>query len=135
MINNIKEELSVNKGVTLVALVITIVVLLILSGISISMLTQESGIIEKAQSAKDAAEKSDTIERVQAAVLSSYNKFGDIEITKLETNLKNEFGDEGDEITIPEDGFGTENKIEITVNGYTIVINSDGDVSEKVQEQ
>lgn len=130
MINNIKEKLSVNKGVTLVALVVTIVVLLILSGISISMLTQESGIIKKAQSAKDAAEKSDTIERVQAAVLSSYNKFGDIEITKLETNLKNEFGDE---ITIPEDGFGTKNKIEIKVNGYTIVINSDGDVSEKVQ--
>ena len=32
-----------NKGITLIALVITIVVLLILAGISISMLTGENG--------------------------------------------------------------------------------------------
>ena len=39
---------SVEKGITLIALVVTIVVLLILAGVSISMLTGENGIIKQA---------------------------------------------------------------------------------------
>lgn len=45
MFNNI-------KGITLITLVITIIVLLILAGVSISMLTGENGILTKAQNAK-----------------------------------------------------------------------------------
>lgn len=49
------EQAKINKykqnGITLVALVVTVVVLLILAGISIGMLTGEDGIIEKAQEA------------------------------------------------------------------------------------
>ncbi len=41
-----------NKGITLIALVITIIVLLILAGISIATLTGENGVITKANSAK-----------------------------------------------------------------------------------
>lgn len=41
------------KGITLIALVVTIVVLLILAGVSISMLSGENGIITQAQQAKD----------------------------------------------------------------------------------
>lgn len=41
------------QGITLIALVVTIVVLLILAGISISMLTGENGIITQAQNAKE----------------------------------------------------------------------------------
>ena len=40
-----------NIGITLIALVVTIVVLLILAGVSISMLTGENGIITQAQQA------------------------------------------------------------------------------------
>ena len=40
------------KGITLIALVITIIVLLILAGISIATLMGENGIVEKAQKAK-----------------------------------------------------------------------------------
>ena len=40
------------KGITLIALVVTIVVLLILAGVSISMLTGENGIVTRAQEAK-----------------------------------------------------------------------------------
>ena len=42
-----------NKGITLIALVITIIVLLILAGVSISMLTGESGLLTKATDAKE----------------------------------------------------------------------------------
>ena len=40
------------KGITLIALVITIVVLLILAGVSINLLTGENGRITKAHDAK-----------------------------------------------------------------------------------
>ena len=40
------------KGITLIALVITIIVLLILAGVSIAMLTGQNGILTQAQNAK-----------------------------------------------------------------------------------
>ena len=38
-----------NKGITLIALVVTIIVLLILAGISVSMLTGQNGILNRAK--------------------------------------------------------------------------------------
>ena len=46
------------KGITLIALVITIIVLLILAGVSIAMLTGQNGILTQAQNSKRAAEES-----------------------------------------------------------------------------
>ena len=40
------------KGITLVALVITIIVLLILAGVTISLVVSDNGVIHKAQDAK-----------------------------------------------------------------------------------
>ena len=42
-----------NKGITLIALVITIIILLILAGITIATLTVENGILNKSQTAKE----------------------------------------------------------------------------------
>ena len=42
-----------NEGITLIALVITIIVLLILAGISIATLTGENGVLTKAQNSKE----------------------------------------------------------------------------------
>ena len=53
-----KEKLKNMKGITLIALVITIIVLLILAGVSIAMLTGENGIITQAQKAKENTEQS-----------------------------------------------------------------------------
>ena len=46
-----------NKGITLIALVITIIVLLILAGVAISMLSGENGILNKAREAKEKTEE------------------------------------------------------------------------------
>ena len=43
---------SLNRGITLIALVITIIVLLILAGVSIAMLTGDNGILTQAKDAK-----------------------------------------------------------------------------------
>ncbi len=51
------------KGITLIALVITIIVLLILVGVSIAMLTGEGGILGKANSAKTEYEKAEKEEK------------------------------------------------------------------------
>lgn len=46
------KKLSKNRGITLVSLVITIIVLLILAGVTISLVVGNNGIIQKAQEAK-----------------------------------------------------------------------------------
>ena len=40
------------NGITIIALVVTIIILLILAGVSINMLVGDNGIIKKAQQAK-----------------------------------------------------------------------------------
>ena len=62
------------KGITLIALVVTIVVLIILAGVSISMLTGENGIITQAQDAKIATEKSSLREQLQLAAIAETDR-------------------------------------------------------------
>ena len=45
--------LNSQKGVTLIALVITIIILLILAGITITLALQPDGIVERSQTARD----------------------------------------------------------------------------------
>ena len=53
-----------NKGITLIALVITIIVLLILAGVTIATLTGENGILTRAETAKEETEKAETTEEL-----------------------------------------------------------------------
>ena len=74
-------------GVTLISLIVTVIVLLILSGISISMITGNNGIIGRAADAKETARKEECREQIQAEVLKSFNKLGDLSLNKLKTKL------------------------------------------------
>ena len=56
------------KGITLIALVITIIVLLILAGVSIAMLTGQNGILTQAQNASEATLKGEAEEAVKLAI-------------------------------------------------------------------
>ena len=75
--NNLKKE----KGITLVALVITIIILLILAGITISTLTQ-NGLFEKA---KEAKVRSEEAQKLENETLEEYEK----EITKATRESSN----------------------------------------------
>ncbi len=55
-------------GITLIALVVTIIVLLILAGISIMMLTGQNGILVRAQEAKIRSEKAAVLEMLRLEV-------------------------------------------------------------------
>lgn len=56
------------KGITLIALVITIIVLLILAGVSIAMLTGENGILNKASTAKTASLEGEVVEAIKLGI-------------------------------------------------------------------
>ncbi len=66
-----KKEGRLQKGITLIALVITIIVLLILAGVSIATLTGDNGILTKAQTAKAETEKASEEEQLQLAQLNA----------------------------------------------------------------
>ena len=60
-----KVNFKQNTGITLIALVITIIVLLILAGISISMLSGDNGILQRATDAKTTSIHANVLERMQ----------------------------------------------------------------------
>lgn len=77
---NLKERKKQAKGITLIALVITIVILLILAGIIIAQLSGENGLFKKTQLAKEKYEISEYKEKIQL----------EIENLKIDKNSKGE---------------------------------------------
>ena len=79
-----------NKGITLIALVITIIIMLILASVTIATLTGENGIITKAREAKEKTEKAAIEEQLRLAQLSAKAKKqgGAITIDDLIEELK-----------------------------------------------
>ena len=53
-----------NKGITLIALVVTIIVLLILAGVSIAMLTGDNGILTQSKKAKTDTANAEIAEKI-----------------------------------------------------------------------
>ena len=70
------------KGITLIALVVTIVVLLILAGTAIAMLQGDNGIISNAQKAQAANTEADVVEKIKMA----YNTISTIVLSKTSTD-------------------------------------------------
>ena len=93
-----------NKGITLIALVITIIVLLILAGVSIAMLTGENGILTQAQRAKAETEIAEVKERAQMDILDEQTE-SRTELTKSKfiEILNKYFKDVPTEENFPED--------------------------------
>ena len=82
-----------NNGITLIALVITIVVLIILASITINIVIGKNGIIERGKQAKEQTIISQYKEKIEMIKIDVRLKYKCIEIT-LE-NLKNEFESDG----------------------------------------
>ena len=124
----LKKTLKRNKGITLIALVVTIIVLLILAGISINMLMGQNGILNRAQEAKSKTEKESAREELELAITSlgmDYHingqggTFRDY-IFSHEADLKKELG--SDDVTLNKD----ENTITYKQNIFTV--NEDGSI-------
>ncbi len=110
-----------NRGITLIALVITIIVLLILAGVTFATLTGENGILTKASEASRETEIANEQEQVSLAyIAASSGKWGE-EITPedIQKELEKLVGENKTETT--ENGNGTIN-VEFleTKNNYNI---------------
>lgn len=79
------------KGITLIALVITIIVLLILAGVTIATLTGENGILIRAGDAKEQTEIAEEKEAIQLAYTGviAENKGERVISSKLQEELRN----------------------------------------------
>ena len=110
-----------NKGITLIALVITIIVLLILAGVSIAMLTGENGVLTKAESAKTETEKASAKEKAQLAILGSYDNSGKLNLDQLKEEVTNQGG------TVTGDTF----PVTVSMDGHDFIVDSNGNVTEK----
>ena len=64
------KNITKQKGITLIALVITIIVLLILAGVSIAMLTGQNGILTQAQNASTQTEIAEAKEKAQMDIMA-----------------------------------------------------------------
>ena len=105
-----------NKGITLIALVITIIILLILAAISIATLTGENGILKKVNTSKQKTEEATAREKLELSLLSAST----LKYTTNEYN-ENEWLNEyviaenpNDVIMVDEDIF--------TVNGWRFLV-------------
>ena len=89
-----KQEIRKENGITLIALVITIIVLLILAGVSISALSGENGILSMAVGAKNStvvAEEKEAISLAwQSIILEREGNDFYVEANELETKMHSE---------------------------------------------
>ena len=79
---DVRKLKQTNEGITLIALVVTIVVLLILAGITINLVFSDNGIIRKAQEAANKTQEAVKNEQAQMNELADYM-----------TNMLNEIGE------------------------------------------
>ena len=108
-----------SNGITLIALVITIVVLLILAGVSIATLTGNNGILTQAGVAKETTENKSAEEKVKLAVVGAManNKLG-LTVDEFKKELNNYKG------TVE----GTEFPVTAIVDGKSFEVDSEGNV-------
>ena len=123
---NLNKKFKRNKGITLIALVVTIIVLLILVGISISMLTGQNGILNRASEAKSKNGTAQNGDLVKLSTMDALSQgLGTITDANLKTALNNNIGEGKYEIT----GDAT-NGWTVTVDGQDYRVEATGIVNE-----
>ena len=127
------------KGITLIALVITIIVLLILAGISIAMLTGDNGLLTKANDAKSETSKAEVIERINMELNAAYadvlsgdiSSFSSSYVSAINTNLKVDEKQVAEAAsTDPKVLTITANDADLGISAGKITIKTDGSVAE-----
>ena len=118
-----------NKGITLIALVVTIIVLLLLAGVSVQMIAGEGGILGQARDAGIETRKATAKERIELEIAQTLLEDSEFSAERLNKNL---------EAHIPELTHGgqslTENPIEefptiVELDGYVFQIDEYGKVT------
>ena len=123
--NNFKQA----KGIRLIALVITILVLLILArGVSIIMLRGENGIITDVGKAKEQTTIEGTKEKVKMEVMGGFDQLGKFNMKILKENLINNLNLSDEKILDIEDG-----SIKISIDNIELIIDKNGERLESIK--
>ena len=143
MMKKMKYLIKEEKGITLVALVVTIVVLIILAGISINLAMGENGIISKTKQAKEMQEMSDVHDKLELIrgkvaldneTIVTWDKYkaelikeniitGDNDVEDIENGKKQIVTDTGYVAVIEITPDGTVGKIEIIGKADSLKVN------------
>ena len=115
--NKEKDMVKRQTGITLIALVITIIVLLILAGVSIATLTGNNGILTQANTAKENNKVATAKEKVQLEAAGSFDNTGVFSKTIFKDNLKKNLGLTDSDIVDNADG-----TITVKIDGYEIKV-------------
>ena len=121
------------KGVTLVALSVTIIILLILAWTSIAILTGDDGNIKQAQEGKRLTEISEERQAIDLAIVDAIKSDNNAELTKeSEENLKKALNKQIGEGTYEIKYNETNNTFEITFkeSQRTYIVDEDGNLQE-----
>ncbi len=96
------------QGITLIALVITIIVLLILAAVSIATLTGDNGILTKAQTASEKTKEASVKEEIQTEIMAAFDNRGSFDAKTFKTKMQ-EAGatvtEEDGNIVVEKDGY------------------------------
>ena len=121
-----KKKISLNKkGITIISLIVTIIIMLILAGVTISSITG-TGLFSKTQSAVDQTKYAAAEEKVKLAVMSAYDTNGKMNDKMLKESLE---AIEGFERLEGFNGDGeAEYDVAVIVDGYKFMISANGTV-------
>jgi len=125
-----KNNLKNKKGITLIALVITIIVLLILAGVSIMTLAGDNGLLNRTTSAKEKTEQAGVMENIklayQNALIGRYanNEDNQAIARQIESDLKGIYGQDSGVTVTEENGVYT-----VTTPDGRYTIDASGSVS------
>ena len=117
------------RGITLIALVITIIVLLVLSGVSLSLVLGENGVLNKAQNATIETKNAEEKEKIEMAVAAA-RAVGHGVINK--ENLENELSKVSNNVAFNED---IEEGWKYFIYGKNYSIYKNGKVEENVETE
>lgn len=126
-----EKKILKNSGITLIALVITVIVLLILAGVTVATLTGDNGLLQKASTSKQTSKEAEIKEKIMLAVTSANMKnYSSIDKEILDNELIKEFGEGNYELLLVGEGFL------ISVNKIEYFVEKDAKVSDgnKVEE-
>ncbi|MBD9159236.1 MAG: hypothetical protein EGQ16_05310 [Clostridiales bacterium] len=122
-LKNNKDNMKLlnSSGITLIALVITIIVLLLLAGVSIAMLTGQNGILTQAQNAKTVTENKAAEEKLKLAITSvrSQTEDASLDLEKLKTEVTTNYGGQVNGTVFP---------LAVVIDGKSFMVDNVGNV-------
>lgn len=125
-----KGMAKANKGITLIALVITIIILIILAGVAVNLSLGENGIFNRAKTAREQYKMAEVKEKIELAIVDIQSeKISKGEQCTIDTIIS-ELPGKVEGLTISKDGENAKGKyndcdfkidpsLKLTIEGYT----------------